>query len=58
MNRRFVVPELLFVAGLAKILWRINQAAHVGAFEVRFPECEERVRVVGFFGQALLEGGG
>ena len=56
MNRRFVVPGLLFVAGLANILWRINQAAQVGAFELRFPEREERV--VGFFGQALLAEGG
>jgi fermentation-respiration switch protein FrsA (DUF1100 family) len=45
-------PDLYQAAGAPKALWKIAEASHVGGFDARPREYEQRV--VGFFDSALL----
>jgi fermentation-respiration switch protein FrsA (DUF1100 family) len=47
-----LTPDYYRAAGQPKRLWRIDEAGHVGGFEARPHEYEQRV--VGFFDRALL----
>jgi hypothetical protein len=47
-----LTPDYYRAAGQPKRLWRIDEAGHVGGFEARPREYEQRV--VGFFDRALL----
>jgi len=47
-----LTPEYYEAAAAPKVLWKIDDAGHVGGFEAR-PEEYER-RVVHFFNRALL----
>jgi hypothetical protein len=49
-------PGYFDAASQPKSLWKIEEAGHVDGFGTRPREYEERV--IGFFDQALREGGG
>jgi fermentation-respiration switch protein FrsA (DUF1100 family) len=50
-----LTPEFYRAASAPKSLWKIDEAGHVGGFQARPREYEQRV--VGFFDRALLGGG-
>ena len=49
-------PDYFAAASQPKTLWKIEEAGHVGGFEARPREYEERV--IGFFDQTLREESG
>ena len=46
-------PDYFEAASEPKTVWRVDEAEHVGGFDARPREYEERV--IGFFDQALLK---